>query len=536
MPSISLISVVSNDWYAPTLPSALLVPFLLPPPSSQRSTFAKEGVVTPPAASLAVGGTSDLVVELRQDSFTVQSLNHTKANTPYSFSRPLRQASVLPLCSHLGDITIRLQKESETSPSSWSTYGSNALGKADVLPATAPVLAAQDISNLLAGSAGPTDMKFPLKVVRSYESSKDGKALVMRFKFTNAGSDAVRIGGLGFAMPEAPGDPPKGIETTVWNDPSIGGDHGFVEFVRVVDDERTMLVVAEDGFESKTTFEAWRPVLEDLGGGDVWEWAVHSAAWADEWKVGAQFPFMNMSASTHGKPDMFPNAKTPWPSCDGHEGVPVSDEASFPWNAPTSAVLKAGESVEHAFRLQLASDGQQQPPFQSTSCFFGGLCFFCVLVSVIYIYIYFKWGEKGKPLEYTEGCFPSHGRGGRMTPHQRPLTSISIKLPLLMYADVRHSGDSPHPFRPAITERSLRVDGAAGGARHSWLRDPGRHDYRTTVGEATKRRKSQRSYCGNLWRWRRQHQYWRHVEARRRLHCDCSVCIWTRACPCDRLF
>ena len=376
MPSISLISVVSNDWYAPTLPSALLVPFLLPPPSSQRSTFAKEGVVTPPAASLAVGGTSDLVVELRQDSFTVQSLNHTKANTPYSFSRPLRQASVLPFCSHLGDITIRLQKESETSPSSWSTYGSNALGKADVLPATAPVLAAQDISNLLAGSAGPTDMKFPLKVVRSYESSKDGKALVMRFKFTNAGSDAVRIGGLGFAMPEAPGDPPKGIETTVWNDPSIGGDHGFVEFVRVVDDERTMLVVAEDGFESKTTFEAWRPVLEDLGGGDVWEWAVHSAAWADEWKVGAQFPFMNMSASTHGKPDMFPNAKTPWPSCDGHEGVPVSDEASFPWNAPTSAVLKAGESVEHAFRLQLASDGQQQPPFQSTSCVFLGLCFF----------------------------------------------------------------------------------------------------------------------------------------------------------------
>lgn len=118
--------------------------------------------------------------------------------------------------------------------------------------------------------------------------------------------------------------------------------------------------------------------------------------------------------------------------------------------------------------------------------------------AVIYIYIYFKWEEKGKPLEYTEGCFPSHGRGGRITPHQRPLTSISLKLPLLMYADVRHSGDSPHPFRPAITERSLRVDGAAGGARHSWLRDPGRHDYRTTVGEATKRRKSQRSYCGNL--------------------------------------
>ena len=181
--------------------------------------------MTPPAVSVVVGGTSDLFLELRQDTFTVQSLNHTEANTPYSFSRPLRQASVLPLCSHLGDLTIRLQPASATSPSAWSTYGSNNLGKAAVLPAKAPVLAAQDISSVLAGSAGPADMKFPLKVVRSYERSKDGAALILRFTLTNTGADAVRIGGLGFAMPEAPGNPPKGIETTVWNDPHIGGDH-----------------------------------------------------------------------------------------------------------------------------------------------------------------------------------------------------------------------------------------------------------------------------------------------------------------------
>lgn len=189
--------------------------------------------VTPPALSVNVGGSSELFLELRQDTYTVQSLNHTKANTPYSFSRPLREASVLPLCSHLGDITLRLQPAStETSPSSWSTYGSNYLGKADVLPAKAPVLAAQDITKLLAASAGPTDMKFPLKVVRSYETSKDGKALIMRFTLTNNGAASVRIGGLGFAMPEAPGNPPKGIETTVWNDPvsmhdavAVAGSH-----------------------------------------------------------------------------------------------------------------------------------------------------------------------------------------------------------------------------------------------------------------------------------------------------------------------
>ena len=56
---------------------------------------------------------------------------------------------------------------------------------------------------------------FPLKVVRQYEASKDGKALILRFTLTNAGNNDVRIGGLGFAMPEAPGNPPKGIESTV---------------------------------------------------------------------------------------------------------------------------------------------------------------------------------------------------------------------------------------------------------------------------------------------------------------------------------
>ena len=46
------------------------------------------------------------------------------------------------------------------------------------------------------------------------------------------------------ALPESPGHPPAGIETVVWNDPHVGHGHGFVEFVRVVDDEATLLVTA----------------------------------------------------------------------------------------------------------------------------------------------------------------------------------------------------------------------------------------------------------------------------------------------------
>jgi hypothetical protein len=173
------------------------------------------------------------------------------------------------------------------------------------VPTTSPeVLAAHDITTIIKASSDPNDsFKFPLTVIRSYERTADGAGLVMRFNLTNPSAVAIEIGGLGFAMPEAPGNPPKGIETTVWNDPHVGGDHGFVEFVRVVDDEKTLLVVPvagspsglSDGASTTTTttttapLEAWRPILEDLGGSPTWEWCVHSKAWAEDWAKSAQY-------------------------------------------------------------------------------------------------------------------------------------------------------------------------------------------------------------------------------------------------------
>ena len=52
------------------------------------------------------------------------------------------------------------------------------------------------------------------------------------------------------ALPESPGHPPAGLQTVVWNDPHVGAGHGFVEFVRVVDDEATLLVTAADPLTS----------------------------------------------------------------------------------------------------------------------------------------------------------------------------------------------------------------------------------------------------------------------------------------------
>ena len=134
------------------------------------TTFIKHADVTAPAITLRVGGNSEMILSLRQDSYTVQSLNHTKANVPYTFVRPLDAGSALPLCAHLGDVNIRLRAQGSTD--AWRTFDSTSLGKAEPVTHEQPVLAAHDVTAILAGSA-PSD-HFPFTVVRSYETSADG--------------------------------------------------------------------------------------------------------------------------------------------------------------------------------------------------------------------------------------------------------------------------------------------------------------------------------------------------------------------------
>eukprot|EP00729_Bicosta_minor_P030018 gene30018-biopygen8820 len=119
----------------------------------------------------------------------------------------------------------------------------------------------------------------PIKVIRSWEKSADGNGVLLKFELTNVWKEGgdLEIGGLGFPMPQT--GMAGHIEESVWLDPHIGGDHGFVEWVRVVVDEQTLLATAEG---AGTPMEAWRPLLEGCTGDD-WEWVVHSKAWADEW-------------------------------------------------------------------------------------------------------------------------------------------------------------------------------------------------------------------------------------------------------------
>jgi hypothetical protein len=66
-------------------------------------------------------------------------------------------------------------------------------------------------------------------------------------------------------------------------------------------------------------------MLEDLGGGDSYEWTVASKAWADEWATNRQFPFINMSdALKKTYPAFAANPPTPWPATDGQIAMPDS--------------------------------------------------------------------------------------------------------------------------------------------------------------------------------------------------------------------
>ena len=133
------------------------------------------------------------------------------------------------------------------------------------------------------------------------------------------------------------------MNASVNADPHIGGAHGFDEFVRVVEDQATLLVTAE---EPTTPFENWRPMLESGGGAN--EWLAHSGAWAEEWAANTQAPFLNVSEELAKLyPAFTRQPQTPWPCAYGQRTMPRVAAASRPWNTPTTRKLAPGEQVSY---------------------------------------------------------------------------------------------------------------------------------------------------------------------------------------------
>ncbi|HVC47094.1 MAG TPA: DUF5695 domain-containing protein [Terracidiphilus sp.] len=219
---------------------------------------------------------------------------------------------------HLGDIDLRLRTG---SAGPWENV-STALDRHPVLalPAYGDNLAVADLTPTL-----PADS--PLHIVRAW--ALDHGQLILRFTLTDRSSQPVEIGSLGIPMifnniltdrtlAEA-------HATCSFYDPYIGEDAGYLQVTRLSGHGPVLLVVPD----GHTPFEAYNPILSERPGTremahdptprgitfeGFYEWMVHSAAYQEnEWKKAR------------------------------------------PWNLPTSATLRPGQSRVYALRFLRAN-------------------------------------------------------------------------------------------------------------------------------------------------------------------------------------
>jgi hypothetical protein len=252
--------------------------------------------------------TPDLELDLVRASQTVAALRAVGADgfdfTPADWLE--RRAADRYV--HLGDLEVRAR----VGEGPWRDY-STAERRAPVeaLPVEAPVLAAADLAATL-----PDDV--PLAVRRYWEVA-DGR-LALRFELENRGTEPVEVGGLGMPMVfnnilhRRPLDEAHAVAS--FHDPYIGMDAGYLQVTRLTGRGPALVVVPH----GDTPFEAWRPLLDDPTPRGItfegfYAWMAHSRAWAEsEWS-----------------------------------------EAE-PWNPPTSATIRPGETRSYGVRF-LVADG-----------------------------------------------------------------------------------------------------------------------------------------------------------------------------------
>ena len=179
---------------------------------------------------------------------------------------------------HLGDLTFRSRMPGSNE---WKSYSTAAARKpVQALAASAPVLAAADLTATL-----PEDS--PLQVTRSW-ALVNGR-LALRFEVKNRTSEKVEVGALGIplifnniitdrSLPEA-------HERCSFSDPYIGLDAGYLQVTRLSGHGPALLVVPE----GRTPFEAYRLLPEPMRPNQtfegMFEWMVHSQAYAEnEWR------------------------------------------------------------------------------------------------------------------------------------------------------------------------------------------------------------------------------------------------------------
>lgn len=324
-------------------------------------SWLKQAPVTAPVQTIKAGG---LVAALRSGSFSVQWLNATRAGVDnFSFVPPLTPSSALPLVHHLGDVTLRVRPAAAAAHGSlgeggesWAYFASawGALrAEATPVPLRAGEAAAHDMTPLLDAtdapdaptSGGAQAAKSPVTVRRAYRQG--AKGLELTFEVRNVGAAALELGSFGMAMPAG-----------VSQDVHIGGASGWVEWLRVHVNEQLELdesCIVATPLDNASALENWRPIFEYGGGG--FEWAVHTAAWAEEWERNQQWPFLHMAAALNDT-GLWPAPRSPWPSWgDAGQTVRVDVGAETHWNPPTSATLAPGAAVSYGVRLSACAGG-----------------------------------------------------------------------------------------------------------------------------------------------------------------------------------
>ncbi|KAL1530741.1 hypothetical protein AB1Y20_001640 [Prymnesium parvum] len=154
-----------------------------------------------------------------------------------------------------------------------------------------------------------------------------GAEVTLRWTLSNAGAEAIEVGGLGLSMPFnqmfSGRQLPQVARRCSFTEVYVGGDAGYVQVTRTTGQGPVLLVLPAEREAGRPSsgFEGWRPLKwEDRANYDwmhemLYEVMVHTAAYAAaEWKDAT------------------------------------------PWAAPTAATIGSGQNLSYGVRLRLAED------------------------------------------------------------------------------------------------------------------------------------------------------------------------------------
>lgn len=299
------------------MPRPLLSAVLLLSAGTALSTHAPAPSQAPAGSKAAAPATTaftvgDMTVELRRDTQTLARLS-PRSNAGFSFVPTGRAAERAgDGYNHIGDIHLRVRRQG-SGADGWRDLSSAATRRpVRAMAASGTTLAAADITASLGADS-------PITVVRRW--TRAGNALGLGFTLTNTSDAAIEIGTLGLPMVFdniiSDRDLDRAHAEASFVDPYIGRDAGYLQVTRLNGAGPALLVLPERG----SPLEAYTPLLDprEVPKGSVfsdrsprgqtsegfYDWTIHSAGHAGrEWaKAGEQ------------------------------------------WNAPTSRLLRPGESM-----------------------------------------------------------------------------------------------------------------------------------------------------------------------------------------------